>query len=171
MDFFGSDMGRLLALVMATALVAIAFVILRITRPAPRRRIRVVGIGGAGANAIDAMKRAGLNGVEYVAVNTDIAALNRSSAGTKIVIGRSTTGGLGAGGDFGVGESAAREAGEAIGQAVDGSDLVVIVAGLGGGTGSGAAPVVAEIAGARGVLTVAGVAKPFGFQGERKARG
>jgi cell division protein FtsZ len=170
MDFFGSDMGRLLALVMATALVAIAFVILRITRPAPRRRIRVVGIGGAGANAIDVMKRARLNGVEYVAVNTDIAALNRSSAGTKIVIGRSTTGGLGTGGDFGVGESAAREAGEAIGQAIDGSDLVVIVAGLGGGTGSGAAPVVAEIAGARGVLTVAVVTKPFAFEGSRKAR-
>jgi cell division protein FtsZ len=170
MEFFATDQGRLLILAAATALVAIAFWVLRATRAAPRRRIRVVGIGGAGANAIDAMKRAGLRGVDYVAVNTDVGALNRASTRTKIVIGRSATGGLGAGGDVGVGESAAREAAEAIGQAIDGSDLVVIVAGLGGGTGSGAAPVVAEIAGGRGVLTVAVVTKPFAFEGSRKAR-
>ena len=170
MEFFGTDQGRLLVLAAAAALVAVVFVVLRATRAAPRRKIRVVGVGGAGANAIDAMKRAGLRGVDYVAVNTDVAALNRSSARTKIVIGRSTTGGLGAGGEVGVGESASREAAEAIGHAIDGSDLVVIVAGLGGGTGSGAAPVVAEIAGGRGVLTVAVVTRPFAFEGSRKAR-
>ena len=93
---------------------------------------------GVGANAVDAMIRAGLKGVEYVTVNTDFRALNRSSARTKIAIGRSTTFGLGAGGDVAVGDSAAREAAEAIGQALTGSDLVVIVAALGGGTGSGA---------------------------------
>src|SRR5688500_17545901 len=131
MEFLGTEQGRLLVLLVATAMVAVAFVGLRMTRPAPRRKVRVVGVGGAGANAIDAMKRAGLRGVEYVAVNTDVAALSRSSARTKIVIGRTTTGGLGTGGDIGVAESAAREATEAIGQAVDGSDLVVIVAGLG----------------------------------------
>ena len=169
MEFFGTEQGRLLVLAAATALVAGALVVLRATRPAPRRKVRVVGVGGAGANAIDAMKRAGLRGVEYVAVNTDVAALNRSSARMKIVIGRSTTGGLGAGGDIGVGESAAREAAEAIGHAIDGSDLVVIVAGLGGGTGSGAAPVVAEIVSGRGVLAVAVLTKPFAFEGSRKA--
>ena len=170
MEFFGSDFGRLMVLAAALALVVGTFVMLRRTRPTPHRTIRVVGIGGAGANAIDAMKGAGLRGVEYVAVNTDVAALGRSSARTKIVIGRSTAAGLGAGGDIAIGESAAREASEAIGQAIEGSDLVVIVAGLGGGTGSGAAPVVAEIAGARGVLTVAVVTKPFAFEGSRKAR-
>jgi cell division protein FtsZ len=170
MEFLTTDLGRLLVLLAATTLLAGGLVFLRATRAAPRRKIRVVGIGGAGANAIDAMKRAKLRGVEYVAVNTDVAALNRSSAGTKIVIGRPTTGGLGAGGDVGVGESASREASEAIGHAIDGSDLVVIVAGLGGGTGSGAAPVVAEIAGGRGVLTVAVVTKPFAFEGSRKER-
>ena len=170
MEFFGTDQGRVLVLAAAAVLVAVVFVVLRATRAAPRRKIRVVGVGGAGANAIDAMKRASLRGVDYVAVNTDVAALNRSSARTKIVIGRSTTGGLGAGGEVGVGESASREAAEAIGHAIDGSDLVVIVAGLGGGTGSGAAPVVAEIAGGRGVLTVAVVTRPFAFEGSRKAR-
>src|SRR5918995_3384949 len=164
MEFFGTDQGRLLVLLAATAMAGVAFMVLRTTRIAPRRKVRVIGIGGAGGNAIDAMRRAGLRGVDYVAVNTDVAALNRSTAGTKIVIGRSTTGGLGAGGDIGVGESAARESAEAIGHAIEGSDLVVIVAGLGGGTGSGAAPVVAEIAGGRGMLTVAVVTKPFEFE-------
>jgi cell division protein FtsZ len=170
MEFLGTDQGRLLVLAAATALVAGAFAVLRATRAAPRRKIRVVGIGGAGANAVDAMKRAGLRGVDFIAVNTDVAALNRASARTKIVIGRSTTGGLGGGGDVTVGESAAREAAEVIGHAIDGSDLVVLVAGLGGGTGSGAAPVVAEIAEERGILTVAVVTKPFAFEGSRKAR-
>ena len=170
MEFLASDQGRLFVLAAATALAAGALWVLRQTRSSPRRRIRVVGVGGAGANAIDAMKRAGMRDVDYVAVNTDVAALNRSTARTKIVIGRSSTQGLGAGGDVSLGESAAREAAETIGQAIDGSDLVVIVAGLGGGTGSGAAPVVAEIAGGRGMLTLAVVTKPFAFEGSRKAR-
>jgi cell division protein FtsZ len=170
MELLGIDQGRLLILTGAAALVVVAFAVLRATRPTARRTIRVVGIGGAGANAIDAMKRARMRGVEYVAVNTDVGALNRSSASTKIVIGRSTTGGLGAGGDVGIGQAAARESAEAIAQALNGSDLIVIVAGLGGGTGSGAAPVVAEIARERGVLTVGVVTRPFAFEGFRKSR-
>ena len=170
MEFFGTDFGRLVVLAAATALVAGTFLYWRGSRSRPHRTVRVVGVGGAGANAIDAMKRAGLRDVEYVAVNTDVAALNRSSAHSKITIGRSSAAGLGAGGHVSVGESAAREAAEAIGQAIDGSDLVVIVAGLGGGTGSGAAPVIAEIASGRGLLTLAVVTKPFAFEGVRKAR-
>ena len=170
MEFFGSVAGRVVVLALAAALVAGTLWMIRRTQTGPRRRVRVVGVGGAGANAIDAMKRAGMSDVDFVAVNTDVGALNRSTAGTKIVIGRSTTAGLGAGGDVSAGESAAREAAEAIGQAIDGSDLVVIVAGLGGGTGSGAAPVVAEIAGGKGMLTLAVVTKPFAFEGSRKAR-
>ena len=108
MEFIGTDQGRLVVLAVAAALVAGAFWFLRQTRSAPSRKIRVVGVGGAGSNAIDAMKRAGLRGVDYVAVNTDVAALNRSTARTKIVIGRSTSQGLGAGGDVSIGTSAAR---------------------------------------------------------------
>lgn len=170
MELLSGDQGRLVVLAAAAALVAGMFWYLRHSRSSPGRTVRVVGVGGAGANAIDAMKRAGLRDVDYVAVNTDVAALNRSSARTKIVIGRSTTQGLGAGGDATVGEGAAREAAESIGQAIEGSDLVVIVAGLGGGTGSGAAPVVAEIAGGMGMLALAVVTKPFAFEGSRKAR-
>src|SRR5919106_2978182 len=160
-------------LVVAGVVAALAVgtvLVLRANRAAPGRRVRVVGVGGAGANALDAMKRAGMRGVDFVAVNTDLRALNRSSARTKIPIGRSITRGLGAGGDVASGEAAAREAGEAIGHAVAGSDLVVIVAGLGGGTGSGAAPVVAEIARSSGALTVAVVTKPFAFEGVRKSQ-
>ena len=128
MEFIGTDQGRLVVLAVA-ALVAGAFWFLRQTRSAPSRKIRVVGVGGAGSNAIDAMKRAGLRGVDYVAVNTDVAALNRSTARTKIVIGRSTSQGLAP-----VATSASArprlEAAASIGQAIDGSDLVVIAAGL-----------------------------------------
>jgi cell division protein FtsZ len=152
------------------ALALSAWFVFRGQRSARGRTIRVVGVGGAGANALDTMKRARMAGVEFVAVNTDLAALNRSSAPRKISIGRSTTYGLGAGGDVAAGSAAAREAAEAIGQALSGSDLVVIVAGLGGGTGSGAAPVVAEIARGQGAMTVAVVTKPFAFEGFRKAR-
>jgi cell division protein FtsZ len=169
MDFLTTDQGRLL-LAAAAALVVLGFVLLRATRPEARRTIRVIGVGGAGANAVDAMRRAGMRGVEYVAINTDLAALNRAKARTKIAIGRSVTRGLGTGGDVGAGQAAAREAAETIGQAVGKSDLVVVVAGLGGGTGSGAAPVIADIARGRGALTVAVVTKPFGFEGFRKAR-
>ena len=130
------------------ALAAIALVALVATELPGRQRsgrvIRVVGIGAGGANTVETMIRARMTGVEYVAVNTDVRALRRSSARRKVAIGKSTTNGRGAGGDPAVGEAAAREAADAIGRALAGADLVVITAGLGGGTGSGAAPVVAE---------------------------
>lgn len=169
MELLENPQVRLILAGLAVALVAGALYVLRMNRRGTGRTIRVVGVGGGGANAVDAMIRAGLKGVEYVTVNTDLRALNRSSARTKIAIGRSTTFGLGAGGDIAVGDSAAREAGEAIGRALTGSDLVVIVAALGGGTGSGAAPVVAEIARGQGALTVAVVTQPFAFEGSRRA--
>ena len=169
MELLDSLQARLVLAGLALALVASALYVVRTNRRGAGRTVRVVGVGGGGANAVDAMIRAGLKGVDYVTVNTDFRALNRSSARTKIAIGRSTTFGLGAGGDVRVGDSAAREAAEAIGQALTGSDLVVIVAALGGGTGSGAAPVVAELARGQGALTVAVVTTPFAFEGSRRA--
>ena len=169
MELFDSLQARLVLAGLAVALVASALYVVRTNRRGAGRTVRVVGVGGGGANAVDAMIRAGLKGVEYVAVNTDFRALNRSSARTKIAIGRSTTFGLGAGGDVAVGDAAAREAAEAIGRALTGSDLVVIVAALGGGTGSGAAPVVAEIARGQGALTVGVVTTPFAFEGSRRS--
>ena len=170
MELLDSPQARLVLAALAVALVASALYVLRTNRRETGRTIRVVGVGGGGSNAVDAMIRAGLKGVGYVAVNTDLRALNRSSAGTKVAIGRSTTLGLGAGGDVAVGDAAAREAGETIQRALSGSDLVVIVAALGGGTGSGAGPVVAEIARGQGALTVAVVTTPFAFEGSRRAR-
>ena len=169
MELLDSLQARLVLAGLAVTLVASALYVVRTNRRGAGRTVRVVGVGGGGANAVDAMIGAGLKGVDYVTVNTDFRALNRSSARTKIAIGRSTTFGLGAGGDVGVGDSAAREAAEAIGRALTGSDLVVIVAALGGGTGSGAAPVVAEIARGQGALTVAVVTTPFAFEGSRRA--
>ncbi len=169
MELLDSLQARLVLAGLALALVASALYVVRTNGRGAGRTVRVVGVGGGGANAVDAMIRAGLKGVDYVTVNTDFRALNRSSARTKIAIGRSTTFGLGAGGDVAVGDSAAREAAEAIGRALTGSDLVVIVAALGGGTGSGAAPVVAEIARGQGALTVAVVTTPFAFEGSRRA--
>ena len=169
MELLDSLQARLVLAGLALALVASALYVVRTNRRGAGRTVRVVGVGGGGANAVDAMIRARLKGVDYVTVNTDFRALNRSSARTKIAIGRSTTFGLGAGGDVAVGDSAAREAAEAIGRALTGSDLVVIVAALGGGTGSGAAPVVAEIARGQGALTVAVVTTPFAFEGSRRA--
>ena len=169
MALLENDQIRFALLALAIGLVAGTLYVMRGNRRVPGRVVRVVGVGGGGANAVDAMISAGLKGVDYIAVNTDLRALNRSGARTKVAIGRSTTHGLGAGGVVGEAESAAREAAEAIGNAVHGSDLVVIVAGLGGGTGSGAAPVVAEIARGQGALTLAVVTMPFGFEGVRKA--
>lgn len=168
MDLLANDVVRLILLGWAIALLVGLVLVVRANRRRPGRVIRVVGVGGGGANAVDAMIRAGMRGVEYVAVNTDLRALNRSSAGTKIPVGRSITHGLGAGGDVSTGESAARDAAEEIGRALAGSDLVVVTAGLGGGTGSGAAPIVAEIARQQGALTVAVVTKPFEFEGARR---
>jgi cell division protein FtsZ len=132
------------------------------------RKVTVVGIGEGGASAVEAMMRAGIRGAEYVVLNTDAGALARSSARTRIAMGKGITGGHGAGGDSSVGEAAARDAADEIGIAVEGSQLVVLTAGLGGGTGSGALPVVAEIAHKLGALTIAVVTTPFDFEGARR---
>ena len=147
---------------------AFAAIILRTIGHGRGHRIRVVGVGGGGANAVGAMIRAGLRGVDYVVVDTDARALQRSSAGTRVAIGRQITNGIGTGGDPGAGEVSARDATDQIGRALAGSDFVVITAGLGGGAGSGAAPVVAEIARQKGALTMAVVTTPFGFEGRTR---
>jgi len=123
--------------------------------------IKVVGVGGAGGSAVDRMKEFGLSGVEFVAVNTDAQALHHSTADTKVHIGR----GLGAGGDPEKGREAAESGREAIGKALEGADMVFVTLGAGGGTGSGAGPIVAEEARGRDILTVGVVTKPFTFEG------
>ena len=133
MALLENDQVRLAVLALAIGLVAGTLYVLRGNCRVPGRVVRVVGVGGGGANAVDAMIRAGLKRVDYIAVNTDLRALNRSAAHTKVAIGRATTYGLGAGGIVREAESAAREAAEAIAKAIEGSDLVVIVAGLGEG--------------------------------------
>ncbi len=135
-----------------------------------RRTIRVVGVGGGGGNAVNEMIRAGTRGVDFIVCNTDAQALTRSFALTRLQIGPGVTNGLGAGGDPDVGERAAKEDAETIAAALSGSDIVFITAGLGGGTGSGAAPVIAAIAKAQGALTIAVVTKPFSFEGTRRAQ-
>ena len=131
--------------------------------------IRVVGVGGAGSNAVNRMIRAELLGVEFIAVNTDAQALVKSHAPTRIRIGDAISRGLGAGGDSVIGERAAHEDLENLRKALDGSDLVFVTAGMGGGTGSGAAPVVAKVAKDLGALTIGIVTKPFEFEGKRRA--
>lgn len=130
--------------------------------------IRVVGVGGAGCNAVNRMVEAGLRGVEFVAINTDLQALEVSEADVRIPIGLELTRGLGTGGDRDRGAQAVRESEEHIRQALRGSDLVFIAAGEGGGTGTGGAPVVAKIAREMGALTVAVVTRPFAFEGNRR---
>lgn len=132
--------------------------------------IKVIGIGGAGSNAVNRMISEGVMGVHFVALNTDAQALNLSQADTRIQIGSELTRGLGAGGDPTVGEAAARESEEAIAELLEDCDMVFITAGMGGGTGTGGAPVVAEMARARGVLTVGVVTKPFLFEGPRRRK-
>ena len=126
--------------------------------------IKVIGVGGAGGSAIDRMKEVGLTGVELVAINTDAQALHHSNADTKVHIGR----GLGAGGDPEKGREAAEESRELIGKALDGADKAFITLGAGGGTGSGAGPIVAEEAKARDILTVGVATKPFTFEGAKR---
>ncbi len=130
--------------------------------------IRVIGIGGGGSNAVNRMIRAEMMGVEFIACNTDAQALLQSDAPHKIRIGDKLTRGLGAGGDSAIGQRAAEEDSEKIAEALRDSDMVFITAGLGGGTGSGAAPIVAEIAKELGALTIGVVTKPFGFEGARR---
>jgi cell division protein FtsZ len=130
--------------------------------------IRVIGVGGGGSNAVNRMIRAEMMGVEFIACNTDAQALLQSDAPHKIRIGDKITKGLGAGGDASIGERAADEDRDKIADALADSDMVFITAGLGGGTGSGGAPVVAEIAKEQGALTIGVVTKPFGFEGNRR---
>ena len=130
--------------------------------------IRVIGVGGGGSNAVNRMIRAEMMGVEFIALNTDAQALLQSDAPHKIRIGDKITRGLGAGGDSAIGQRAAEEDVDKIAAALEGSDMVFITAGLGGGTGSGAAPVVAELAKAAGALTIGVVTKPFAFEGAKR---
>ena len=130
--------------------------------------IRVIGVGGGGSNAVNRMIRAEMMGVEFIACNTDAQALLQADAPHKIRIGDKITRGLGAGGDATIGQRAAEEDSEKISQALVDSDMVFITAGLGGGTGSGAAPVVAQIAKESGALTIGVVTKPFSFEGARR---
>ena len=130
--------------------------------------IKVVGVGGAGGSAVNRMKDAGLTGVQFIAMNTDAQALHNSKADTKIHLGHSTTGGLGAGADPMVGEAAANESREEIKGALAGADMVFVTIGAGGGTGSGAGHVVAEVARELGILVVGVATKPFSFEGEKR---
>ena len=131
--------------------------------------IKVIGIGGGGVNAVNRMIDAGLRGVEFVAINTDAQALLMSDADVKLDIGRDLTRGLGAGSDPDVGRAAAEAHREEIEELINGSDMVFITAGEGGGTGTGAAPIIAEIAKSLGALTIGVVTRPFQFEGRRRA--
>lgn len=131
-------------------------------------QIKVVGVGGGGNNAVNRMIATGLKGIEYISINTDKQALYLSKAGQKIQIGEKLTKGLGAGANPEIGEKAAEESKEEIVQNLKGADLVFITAGMGGGTGTGAAPIVAEVAKDLGILTVGVVTKPFAFEGKKR---
>lgn len=132
--------------------------------------LKVVGVGGGGVNAVNRMIEGGLKGVEFIAVNTDSQALMFSDADTKLAIGREATRGLGAGADPNVGRESAEEYKEKIQESLEGADMVFVTAGEGGGTGTGAAPVVASIAKKMGALTVGIVTRPFSFEGKRRSR-
>ena len=129
--------------------------------------IKVIGVGGCGGNAVDHMITSGLSGVEFIAINTDAQALKRNQAKLQLQLGNGVTKGLGAGANPDIGREAALEDRERIAELIDGADMLFITAGMGGGTGTGAAPVVAEVAKELGILTVAVVTKPFMFEGRR----
>ncbi|MBQ3435582.1 MAG: cell division protein FtsZ [Bacilli bacterium] len=131
-------------------------------------KIKVIGVGGGGNNAVNRMVESGVKGVEFMVANTDLQVLNNSKADTKIQIGASLTDGLGAGGMPEIGKESAIESKKEIEDALAGADMVFITCGMGGGTGTGAAPVIAEISQALGALTVAIVTKPFSFEGKRR---
>lgn len=133
-------------------------------------RIKVIGVGGGGGNAVNTMIDAGLTGVDFIAANTDAQALVKSKAYTKINIGAKLTKGLGAGANPGIGRDAANEDRERIREIIEGTDMVFVTAGLGGGTGTGGAPVIAEVAREMGILTVGVVTKPFQFEGKRRQK-
>lgn len=133
-------------------------------------RIRVIGVGGSGCNAVNHMVNSKVRGVDFIAVNTDAQDLHRSKAGKKIHIGRTLTRGLGTGMNPELGHKAADETRDEIQEALKGSDMVFVTCGMGGGTGTGAAPIVAQIARELGALTVGVVTKPFGFEGQQRSR-
>ncbi|MFN2435566.1 MAG: cell division protein FtsZ [Desulfotignum sp.] len=133
-------------------------------------KIKVIGVGGAGGNAVNNMINANLQGVKFIVANTDAQALETSNAEVKIQLGKSLTEGLGAGADPNVGKEAAMESIDEIRQALEGSHMVFITAGFGGGTGTGAAPVIAEVCKELGILTVAVASKPFSFEGKKRER-
>lgn len=133
-------------------------------------RIKVVGVGGSGGNALNTMIRGGLEGVEFIAANTDAQALDRSLAPVKIQLGPQLTRGLGAGGNPDVGRKAALEDVQRLSEALEGSDMVFVTAGMGGGTGTGAAPIISQVAQDQGALTVGVVTKPFMFEGRKRAK-
>ena len=133
-------------------------------------RIKVVGVGGSGGNALNTMIQGGLEGVEFIAANTDAQALDRSLAPVKIQLGPNLTRGLGAGGNPDVGRKAALEDVERLSEVLEGADMVFVTAGMGGGTGTGAAPIISQIAKDQGALTVGVVTKPFLFEGRKRSK-
>ena len=138
--------------------------------PSQNAKIEVIGVGGGGSNAINRMIDSDLEGVSFRVLNTDAQALLQSSAERRVQLGQNLTRGLGAGGNPSIGQKAAEESREELQQSLEGSDLVFIAAGMGGGTGTGAAPVVAEVAKQSGALTIGIVTKPFSFEGKRRMR-
>ncbi|MGQ9836597.1 MAG: cell division protein FtsZ [Cyanobacteriota bacterium] len=138
--------------------------------PSNVAKIKVVGVGGGGSNAVSRMAASNLTGVEFWSVNTDAQALIQSSTLNRLQIGQKLTRGLGAGGNPAVGQKAAEESSEELAAALEGADLVFIAAGMGGGTGTGGAPIVAQIAKESGALTVGVVTRPFSFEGKRRTR-
>jgi cell division protein FtsZ len=137
-------------------------------QPLRGARIKVIGVGGGGGNAVNRMIQAHMEGVEFIAANTDVQALKLSQAPVKLQLGVRLTSGLGAGANPDVGRRAALEDSEKIIEALEGADMVFVTAGLGGGTGTGAAPVIASLASEMGILTVAVITRPFGFEGKRR---
>ena len=133
-------------------------------------QIRVVGVGGGGNNAVNRMIESGLKGVDFVSINTDNQALALTLAEKRLQIGEKTTGGLGAGGNPEMGQRSAEESRDAISEVIQGTDLLFVTAGMGGGTGSGAAPIIAKIAQEMGILTIGVVTKPFSFEGRVRMR-
>ena len=129
--------------------------------------IKVIGIGGCGGNAVDHMIQNGVQGVEFICANTDAQALKRNQARTLLQLGSAITKGLGAGADPDIGRNAALEDRDRIAELIEGADMLFLTAGMGGGTGTGAAPVIAQVAREMGILTVAVVTKPFSFEGRR----
>src|SRR5579862_85749 len=137
---------------------------------ANKANIKVIGVGGGGSNAVNRMIESGIQGVEFIVMNSDVQVLDLAVAPQKVQIGGNITRGLGAGGNPEVGKSAAEESKNEIRKVLEGSDMVFITAGMGGGTGTGAAPVIADLARELGALTVAVVTRPFGFEGPRRAK-